>query len=111
MDNRYYYFLIVLLLPLTLLPIIASKKPNLYSNLSGRMLYMPEVPPQSKRSLKQVDLSDVATTDLAIAQERNRRIRLWQLQRATRRRYGSYNYHHDTSEDKLIGTTEDTKPL
>ncbi len=110
MKNRLYYYIFVGLIPLKLYPIMESKRPNLYSGLSGRMLYVPEVAPELKKK-KKIDLSRAAATDMAIAQERNRRIRLWQLQRATRKRYGSYNYHRGTSEDKPIGTTKDTKPL
>jgi hypothetical protein len=88
-------------------------RPIQYSGLSGRMIYIPAMPARTEPLDFTQDYLEPHANIVQIdeAYERNRRMRLWQLQRAIKRRYGSYNYHNSSLVEPHIGITTDTKPF
>lgn len=96
--------------------IFERTRPIQYSGLSGRMYYVPaprvqtqQLLPEQKDLVKEREIKQ-EQEELDEAYDRNRRMRLWQLQRASRRLYGDYNYHRTFSAEPPIGTTPETMP-
>lgn len=81
---------------LAIKPTITKSTSSQYSGLSGRRYSIPQIS-DGEEVIVITPASKTYQEDLVLADEENRKMRALQLQRSSKRPYGSYKYHSSSS--------------